>query len=451
MSQLDFIKYLMQNKKAQGGLGQGGRTDYNTAFDIQNRGIAAQNRIESGGLKHNIGGAAQTAFPGVHMTPEDASRMVTSRGPGINSSVQRPVAPAVAPNAPAATQQAQASVGAAPAPTPMRVPANRAATPSLRDNPGNLRGVNDVDPKVDHWKAFRQKAAQTLLTPGYHDKERGIWVNPATAVYEKEQKQAQTNKTRDFLVRKGYSLEDADAIVAGGSDAIKTAMTQVKAPKSFDKRGFEVVFKGNKAYGKNPNSGELTPAQFRQEESSSVAKETKKYDQKILLGTQDKILDNLEEQSQDIAGGALIGTGSFLGERLASFFPETDAAQVQAWTSQINAVKTLDSLQMLRESSGNGSSGLGQVTEKELRILEQLRGNLTTTQNVEEFKASLTELRDRTAWLANDPNISDEYLRQNPNAFEQWRARNGRAATGSVHRNSSGGGSVDSGWSVKEM
>jgi hypothetical protein len=153
-------------------------------------------------------------------------------GSGASATVQRPVAPAVEPNAPAVTQGVQASANAAPAPVPMRVPANRAATPSLRDNPGNLRGVNDVDPKVDHWKAFREKAAQMLLTPGYHDKKRGIWVSPATAVYEKEQKQAQTNKTRDFLVRKGYSLEDADAIVSNPSVS-KEVLATVARPAGF--------------------------------------------------------------------------------------------------------------------------------------------------------------------------------------------------------------------------
>jgi hypothetical protein len=185
----------------------------------------------------------------------------TFRGAGANQDgPARPLTTTADPNSPAVVR------GEVPPPTttPMVVPANRAPTPKLRGNPGNLPGVNDVKPNP--WKNMLREGINQMATPGYFDKDRGVWVSGAHAYGEKKAGKAKENKTIEFLKRKGHSKEDAEAIVAQGADAVKGAMAAVKAPRRFDKRGFTVSFEGGKAYATDPRTGEVSPAQFSKEE-----------------------------------------------------------------------------------------------------------------------------------------------------------------------------------------
>jgi hypothetical protein len=119
----------------------------------------------------------------------------------------------------------------------MAVPANRAPTPKLRDNPGNLPGVNDVKPNP--WKNMLREGINQMATPGYFDKDRGVWVSGAHAYGEKKAGKTKENKTIELLKRKGYSQEDAEAIVANPNVA-KGVIAQVTQPKEF--AGKETTF-----------------------------------------------------------------------------------------------------------------------------------------------------------------------------------------------------------------
>jgi len=81
------------------------------------------------------------------------------------------------------------------------------------------------------------------------------------------------------------------------------------------------------------------------------------------------------------------GAGSLLG-----YVPGTDAKDLSAGLETLKSGELIDVLKQLKESSANGSSGLGSLTEKEGAALKSLRANLDAGQSPEQLKEQLTKL-----------------------------------------------------------
>jgi hypothetical protein len=369
------------------------------------------------------------------MTPDFMRQQAEATGqrPQPASAVKRPVAPAVEPAAPAAVKREvpPGTMAKEPTPTPMVVPANRAPTPKLRGNPGNLPGVNDVKPNP--WKNMLREGINQMATPGYFDKDRGVWVSGAHAYGEKKAGKAKENKTIEFLKRKGHSKEDAEAIVAQGPDAIKEYMAAVRAPRRFDKRGFTVSFEGGKAYATDPRTGEVSPAQFNKEElangSQSALSDEVVKDISGAIG----ILDDNESGtfSSMFSAGDLFGLGS------SYLSADTPYGRLDTALKGVRAQTTVESMKLLRDQSSNGATGLGQITQKELDMLQNMRGSLDTWSSPDQLRATLVELHDFKKWISSGEYRSDG----SRNNFEEWRSKNG-------YKGGSSGG-TDDGWSVK--
>ena len=342
--------------------------------------------------------------------------------------VKRPVTPAVDPNSPAAVKREvpPGSMAKGPATPPIKGPV---PTPNFRER--NLPGVNDVKPNP--WKNMLREGINQMATPGYFDKDRGVWVSGAHAYGEKKAGKVKENKTVEFLKRKGHSKEDAEAIVAQGPDAVKEAMAAVKAPKRFDKRGFTVSFEGGKAYATDPKTGEVSPAQFNQEElangSQSALSDEAVKDISGAIG----ILDDNESGtfSSMFSAGDLFGLGaSYLNA-------DTPYGRLDTSLKGVRAQTTVESMKLLRDQSSNGSTGLGQITQKELDMLQNMRGSLDTWSSPDQLRATLVELHDFKKWVSSGEYRSDG----SRNNFEEWRSKSG-------YKGGSSGG-TDDGWSVK--
>lgn len=160
------------------------------------------------------------------MNMSEASALYGRGGP------TRPVAPATQPGSPAIVEgdvkasEATQAPQPQPAPTPMAVK-GPVPTPSFRER--NLPGVNDVKPNP--LKTMGRELINQMATPGYFDKDRGVWVSSAHAYGDKKAGKTRENKSVEFLKRKGYSQEDAEAIMSN-PDLSKEIMKSVVAPKN---------------------------------------------------------------------------------------------------------------------------------------------------------------------------------------------------------------------------
>jgi hypothetical protein len=96
----------------------------------------------------------------------------------------------------------------------------------------------------------------------------------------------------------------------------------------------------------------------------------------------------LEQTSDDTTGFA----GWLLGNIPGT--PQFDySAQLEAVKGRI-ALETLDQMRAEAAAQGNRGSGLGQVTEREIRILQATRGALEQAQSADEVRRVLTRLAD---------------------------------------------------------
>jgi hypothetical protein len=277
----------------------------------------------------------------------------TFRGAGANQDgPARPLTTTADPNSPAVVR------GEVPPPTttPMVVPANRAPTPKLRGNPGNLPGVNDVKPNP--WKNMLREGINQMATPGYFDKDRGVWVSGAHAYGEKKAGKAKENKTIEFLKRKGHSKEDAEAIVAQGADAVKEAMAAVKAPRRFDKRGYPLFFQGGKAFATSPE-GVVSEAQLPEESGKSggvygdLSAATRGN-----MATAQRALD-IYEQNPNLASAFVGGSTTWL--------PGTPGYQLKSTFDAIKGREAIETAIDMRNKAG--ANVLGQITAVEFEAL----------------------------------------------------------------------------------
>lgn len=87
------------------------------------------------------------------------------------------------------------------------------------------------------------------------------------------------------------------------------------------------------------------------------------------------------------------GAGSFL-----SRVPETRAKDLRSKIETVIARIGFEELQNMRENApGGGSSGLGQVTEREIALLQSVLANLDQSQSEEEFRINLARVEEQIA------------------------------------------------------
>ena len=109
------------------------------------------------------------------------------------------------------------------------------------------------------------------------------------------------------------------------------------------------------------------------------------------------------------AGPLSTGVGSIF-----SRFPGTPANNLQATVDTIKANIGFDELQEMRDASPTGGA-LGQVAVMELEMLQATLGNLSTAQSVDQFKATLQEIKARfnRYKAALDSSIEEGYNKHN--------------------------------------
>jgi hypothetical protein len=263
--------------------------------------------------------------------------------------VKRPVAPAVEPAAPAAVKR-EVPPGTM-AKGPIKGPVT---TPNFRER--NLPGVNDVKPNP--WKNMLREGINQMATPGYFDKDRGVWVSGAHAYGEKKAGKTKENKTIEFLKRKGHSKEDAEAIVAQGADAVKEAMSAVKAPRRFDKRGYPLFFQGGKAFATSPE-GVVSEAQLPEESGKSggvygdLSAATRGN-----MATAQRALD-IYEQNPNLASAFVGGSTTWL--------PGMPGYQLKSTFDAIKGREAIETAIDMRNKAG--ANVLGQITAVEFEAL----------------------------------------------------------------------------------
>jgi len=185
----------------------------------------------------------------------DATNFLKNRAEGFSQEVARRAGPPTRPlNKPQAgspqdvnprgamdvdprlAQPVQAPM--APAPVKAAMPTPTKVQDRLAPNQYSDKGAMPT-PKPNPWKTMGRELINQMATPGYYDRDRGVWVGSAHAYADKKAGKERKNKTIEFLKRKGYSNEDAEAIVAN-PEISKSVMAAVSAPKGFG--GKETTF-----------------------------------------------------------------------------------------------------------------------------------------------------------------------------------------------------------------
>jgi hypothetical protein len=101
-------------------------------------------------------------------------------------------------------------------------------------------------------------------------------------------------------------------------------------------------------------------------------------------------------------------TSSWSG-RISDAVPGTPAYDMARTIDTIRAIVGFDKLQQMRESSGSGASGLGQVTERELNFLQSVFGSFDQFQSAGQLRENLTRFY----------NALDGYDESRRQAFEE--------------------------------
>ena len=97
-------------------------------------------------------------------------------------------------------------------------------------------------------------------------------------------------------------------------------------------------------------------------------------------------LDTLDELADD--------TNMFTTGPLTQFLKTPGAKNLEIKLNSIKATEAFSTLQALRDASKTGGA-LGQVSERELKLLESARVGLEQAQTPKEFKIALKKLQDR--------------------------------------------------------
>lgn len=84
-----------------------------------------------------------------------------------------------------------------------------------------------------------------------------------------------------------------------------------------------------------------------------------------------------------------------LTQAVLKFFPGSDQYDFEASVDSLKAKIALDSMMDLKAKSPTGSTGFGQLSEKELGVLQENIANLATSQSLDQFKGNLDIVLDR--------------------------------------------------------
>lgn len=105
-------------------------------------------------------------------------------------------------------------------------------------------------------------------------------------------------------------------------------------------------------------------------------------------------VDFVNEQAQRIKDRVgVLSTG--LPGQLLQYLGGSDANWVRAELNTLRGAAAFDKLQELRDLGGNGSSGLGQVTEREIKLLEAAFGAIDPSTSAADFKAQITRFQEQ--------------------------------------------------------
>jgi len=114
-----------------------------------------------------------------------------------------------------------------------------------------------------------------------------------------------------------------------------------------------------------------------------------------------RAINNLSRVIEDLDNGV---APTELTGFLASFIPGTDQFNSKATIETLLAEFGLTELSNLRNSSVNGSSGLGQLTERERQVLERRLGNLKAGQSPEKLREEINLIMDSLINIRNEAN-----------------------------------------------
>jgi len=340
------------------------------------------------------------------------------------------------------TQYAQGGPTRPPLEDQSRLPASN---PLLGDKP---------QAPPNEWKNALLNFARAIDTPAR--RENGVYISGAQAFRNNMGNKAsvqQENKTEKTL-KKAFGEDAAKAILATGKwedigEYVKLAVQQPKGFEGVDSRGHRLMWKNGKPFGIDPKTGQVSPARLASglPEDDPRKVDAEEYANDAAVRTTEEALDHITEQGDDL-WSQWTGTGTSFGYFIKeNFAPGSSERQVAAAIETLGAQEISESLQQLRKQGKDGSSGLGQITQKELDLLRSLRVNLSTFQNKDELVAKLQELRGRKIYLEKlakivraNPNITGAQLRNAGfGSFKQWVKDNYKEYGGS---GSNKGGSV---------
>ena len=190
--------------------------------------------------------------------------------------------------------------------------------------------------------------------------------------YEYFKSRGLSDKDAMAQVRSGTTINTGDI---GGGDYVYGAKAGLPVGWRIDKRtGIASVIPGGPEDIKSAASGEAKDAKTQDQYEKDLT----------FFATGDKILNAINEKTLIPATGTAAAMWSAV-PWLGQFQKD-----VQEDFAQLQAQMQMDALQNLRETSQNGSSGLGQLTDAERTAIGKVKNNLT---NLKSEDAAATSVR----------------------------------------------------------
>jgi hypothetical protein len=349
MSQLQFLKYLLGGKPQANYVPR--ENPYAMGVKAPQPHTGPQNRVSPQGMTMGIG--AQQYAQGGPTQPVVPPKNIMNQ-----------------PGSPAAAQQAQ-----------------QAIKDQSRLAPGmmNDRGPKPVEaPKTNPWA---KAIADTFGRPG--KLVDGVWHGPGQVALDQGRQQQKQQQQMDLLVKTGMSPEQAQLMAYHG---IKPQAQQSSDVIGKDRDGTPLIKLGTKIYRK-PKTGGLEPYTpgGKQSGDQKVAETMKLEDNRHHQTLVRKQMDRIKE-NQDDPLASNFGPGTIGGWAMSKLPMDTDAHNIEEGYEELRSREIFTQLSAMRARSKDGSSGLGQVTQKELQYLAQAQNNLKFSKNVTEQMNALRNI-----------------------------------------------------------
>lgn len=132
---------------------------------------------------------------------------------------------------------------------------------------------------------------------------------------------------------------------------------------------------------------------LKRKEADNKRLEAEKMTQKAEMEQAEKartISDKIDQALKMVGYGTAGFGGSVMGK-----VPGSDATNLQGTLDTIKANLGFDQLMAMRAGSKNGASGLGALSENEMRLLTSLSQSLDRSQSPEQLVKNLTELKNK--------------------------------------------------------